>query len=91
MRYFKIETDLSPADLKAFQELAADKGVSLDRLWTWLRQHKYKVSRGAVHNWRRHYRRLLSDPILRMRAALIQLIETIPADRVRDVYRLLIG
>lgn len=82
---FKIDQLIRPADRQQFEAMAMDATVSIDRLSSWLREKKYKVSRNAVHNWRTDFRACAADPIRHLRRYLALRIEAMPVEQLKAV------
>ena len=51
---FKLKTMLTDEHFDAFLTLAADRRATVDKLWAWVMERGYLISRAAVgHYWRR--------------------------------------
>jgi len=53
---FAIEQRLSRADLAAFRELMVNRYLTIEAAETWLGDHGYRISHGAVGNYLAHVR-----------------------------------
>src|ERR1035437_1161752 len=58
-RKFAIEKELREEDLESFRQLCAKPARTYDDLQEWLGDHGYKISRGAVYNYRNNWEETL--------------------------------
>jgi hypothetical protein len=52
-QHFAVEVAMvdRPSDLAAFRSLALTPGVTIDRLWNWMKARGYKAARSSVGNY----------------------------------------
>lgn len=58
-RHFKIDDVLSDEHRQEFERFARLNRTTIDELGEWLTGHGYRISRGAVHNWKKDFDKTL--------------------------------
>jgi hypothetical protein len=54
-QHFKVHELLNRDELDQLESFAREPGRTIDECETWLLAHGFKVSHGAVHNWKRKF------------------------------------
>lgn len=81
-QHFKVDDLLSDEHYQEFAALAAHRTTTIDKAWSWLRQHGYKISRSAVGLW---MQRMKSDPAARIRDQLKARIDQMDAQQLQSL------
>jgi hypothetical protein len=87
-RHFKIDLLLRVEHRAEAEGLAGNPLISIDCLHEWFADHRYKVSRTALSNWRIQHRRLGSDPVRQLRRYLTSRVETMSIEQLAEVCKL---
>lgn len=53
--HFKVHELLSRDELDQLEAFAREPGRTVDECWEWLAAHGFRLSRGAVGNWKREF------------------------------------
>jgi hypothetical protein len=82
---FKADLIFTPEHRAEAEILALDRRFSIDQFLGWAIKRRYKISRTALHEWRRDRRRLAADPVLQLRRYIADRIKTMSAEELAEV------